>query len=55
MGLYWTALRVYVGHHTLAQVVVGYAFGAISCGAVYAGGFYGLSPDRLHQFPYGGR
>jgi hypothetical protein len=46
-SVYLTALRVTQGHHTMAQVVVGYSFGAscalLSLAANYAG-YTGSSP-----------
>jgi acid phosphatase family membrane protein YuiD len=46
LGVYWSALRVVLGDHSLAQVLVGYAIGWSSCVAVFVGNYYGVLLDR---------
>jgi hypothetical protein len=43
---YYSWLRVHLGHHTIAQCVVGYAFGSISAAGVMAAVFAGDSSGR---------
>lgn len=43
LGVYWTSLRVYIGHHTVLQVLAGYLLGALSCIAVFAINFSGVA------------
>lgn len=45
-SLYATALRVVQGHHTVAQVAVGYAFGVCCASLCLVGNYYGYT--RVH-------
>lgn len=42
MGVYWTVLRVLLGHHTVPQVLVGFVFGMCSAVTVFAVNFVGF-------------
>ncbi|CUG92742.1 transmembrane protein, putative [Bodo saltans] len=48
LGVYWSALRVVLGDHSLAQVLVGYGIGWASCVAVFVGNYYGMVLDLEH-------
>lgn len=45
-AMYFIWLRVHLGHHTAAQVVVGYAFGGLSAAAVFQ-----VAHSRLETLP----